>query len=758
MIPAPPPALASLPYGTQLIAGLGTSQVVADFDFETYSEAGFVWNEHTRKWGALPGAAQGKKGLPVVGAKVYSEHPSTEILMLGYDLKDGQGPRQWFPGDPPPADLFAHLAAGLLIEAHNVGFEYWIWTNVAVPRLGWPPLPVPQLRCSAAKSRASGLPGALAEVGKVLDIEKAKDPKGKTYIKRFCIPRNPSAKDPRTRIMVSEDPDGPGFCGYNVRDIQAEAEVSSQVPDLSPIELQYWQHDRAINVRGVQVDTDGVADLITIVEQAHERYNAELKSLTFGAVEKASETIKMSAFISGFGVHLDSMDEENLDAALLRDDLPPVVRRILEIRQTVGSAAVKKLFAMRLQTSRAGRLHDLFTFHAAHTGRPTGNGAQPTNLPNSGPELFRCSCGKYYGLHLPSCPGCVGGIRDINPSTKSGGHEWNVNAAENVFEIARYRSLELIEYYFGHAMAAVSGCLRGLFIAAPGHDLICADYSAIEAVVLAMLAGEQWRIDVFKSHGKIYEASAATAFGVPVEEILEHKKRTGDHHPLRKLGKIMELALGYQGWIGAALAFGLPGTDDEIKQTILKWRSASPAIVAYWGGQSKNWEPCLHGIEGAAIFAVQNPGKECEFGRVVFVMRGDALYCRLPSGRYITYRRPRLRKAAQEWRGMSLSYEGWNTNPKNGPTGWIRKDTWGGKLTENIVQAVANDILRFATVNLEAAGYPVVLHVYDEIVSEVPQGFGSVEEFERIMGTMPAWAWDWPIRAAGGWRGRRYRK
>jgi DNA polymerase len=186
-------------------------------------------------------------------------------------------------------------------------------------------------------------------------------------------------------------------------------------------------------------------------------------------------------------------------------------------------------------------------------------------------------------------------------------------------------------------------------------------------------------------------------------------------------------------------------------------------IVKMWGGQirGKPWAPDrweLFGLEGAAIAAVQNPGRCFAYRSISYGVKGDALYCRLPSGRYVTYHKPRLAPSSR-WEGqLELTFEGWNTNPKNGPMGWIRMQTFAGRLFENVVQAVARDIMAHAVVNLERAGYPLVLRVHDELVAEVPCGFGSVEEFETIMGQLPAWAAGWPIRAAGGWRGKRYRK
>jgi DNA polymerase len=506
----------------------------------------------------------------------------------------------------------------------------------------------------------------------------------------------------------------------------------------------------------------------------------------------------MQAWLCTLGVGMSSLDEEAVDERLKEDDkacaanaspngvrddfqvraLPDAARRALEIRKLVGSAAVKKVYSMRLQMTSAGRLHDLFTFYGARTGRTTGNGPQPTNLPNSGPEVMRCGCGKHYGVHLKACPWCA---FPAPPNRKP--VEWNEDAVEDALQVIAARDLRTVEYFFGSALAVVSGCLRGLFCAAPGHDLIVSDYSAIEAVVLAMIAGEQWRIDVFRTHGKIYEQSAAKISGTSFEDFMKaagytpeelaapdwYTRKpaapTGRHHPLRKtIGKVAELASGYQGWIGSWKAFGADEfmTDEEMKDAILAWREASPAIVEFWGGQSKRrngWnQPELFGVEGMFIAAIQAPGVQFEFRGFKFLYAHDILHLTLLSGRDLHYHRPRLRPSDKRSGEVSISYEGNNTNPKNGPVGFIRMDTWGGRLTENIVQATARDLQWFGMLGLERAGYPIVLHVYDEDVAEVPEGFGQVQEFEKIMATMPAWAQGWPIKASGGFRSKRYRK
>lgn len=1037
MIPAPP-QLEQLPYGTRLIAGMGESTVVADFDFETYSPAGFVWNPQTNKFDLPQGAP--KKGLPGIGAAVYSEHPDAEVLSLAYDLKDGQGRRLWRPGLPLPIDLFMHVQQGRLLEAWNVAFERWIWKNICVPKYGFPRLPDHVLRCAMAKSRAHALPGHLADAGDVLNITHKKHADGKRLLNLFSIPRNPTKNDPRTRILPSESlEDASKLYAYNLQDIVAEAEISSLVPDLSPDELEFWQADQAINVRGIQIDIPAVRDCIAVIEQAYTKYNAELREITLGYVTSASEVAKLKYWIEGTSlVRLESLDEETI-TEILKTPLPVHIRRVLEIRQLIGSAAVKKLYAMVNTSTRAGRIHDMFAYHSARTGRAAGSGVQPQNLPNSGAEVREClNCARSSGLHKESCPWC-GSLIAIP-------QEWNPGAVNQALETLKTQNLTCVEYYWDNPIELISGCLRGMFIAAPGHDLICADYSAIEAVVLAMLAGEQWRMDVFRTHAKIYEMSASKIIGTPFDEIVSHKVQTGKHHESRHLGKVAELACfapdtqvlthrgyvgikdillsdklwdgqewvnhegllykgkrktlrldgvkmtpehpintghswteakklvsnknmlrlaleigsanlpfwasskqkkkeksgwfaivahrstkflsaiyitekahgviavlkenqekhlisntigdmkifsrikdiavdcsivflrrladaitpktdhslttviaeypfmkygekikpsfydtsllfrdgilkgskwielmltgimsraisnllqnpkthlikgafrkcrekllfsnhvydivnaghrncftiktssghllvhnsGYGGWIGAWKNFGADKflDDERIKQAILAWRRASPAIVEFWGGQQRDWRPEYYGLEGAAVQAVLMPGTKFSHKSVSYLMRGDALYCRLPSGRHLTYHRPRLSPSQRKQDTYSLTFEGYNSNPKYGVIGWTRMETYGGKLTENVVQAVSRDILAHAIVNLERRRYPVVMHVHDEIVSEIPEDFGSLEEFETIMSTLPAWCSDWPIRTSG-WRGKRYAK
>lgn len=739
----------TLPAHTQIACGFSRSTTLPDMDFETYSEAGYVWREDKKKWGSITGGS--KSGIFAVGAPAYSEHPSTEVLSLAYDLKDGKGSRLWLPVMPPPQDLFDHIAGGGLIEAHNSGFEWLIWTNVCWRRMGWPALPLGQLRCSASKARAFGLAGALATAGQELRLDIQKDEDGKRLLRKFSLPRSPTKNDDRLRINPLYDPDGPKLYSYNDTDIKTESELSAHCPDLSPMELETWLADQRINMRGVAVDMATVENFITVFEQACDALNAELLSLTGGVVPSASKIADLTAWLAERGVHLPNAQSETIDEWLDRLD-PSPERRALEIRAVLGSSSVKKLYAIRRMVSYDGRLRELFTFCGAErTGRFAGRGPQPQNLPSSGPSLVQCDtvhngCGRYYPDTLDACPGCGSPEAFAKRTRDNKALEWSFEMAEQMIRDAQCRSYDNLCYAYSDPVAAIAGSLRGLFCAAQGKDLLCSDYSAIEAVVLACLAGEEWRIDVFRTHGKIYEMSASKITGVPFDDFMRHKKETDDHHPLRKkIGKVAELASGYQGGVGAWKNFGADKhlNEQEIKDGIKAWRDESPSIVKFW-----------YGVEDCAVKATQTPGTVHSHRGIAFTVKDDVLYCRLLSGRLIAYHKPRVHPDVTP-RGkqvMKLTVRGIDKG-KN-----VRIGTYGGKLTENIVQATARDILTYAIVSCERRGYPVVMHVHDEIVCEVDEGAGSIEELEAIMADLPDWCKDWPIKAAGGWRGKRYRK
>jgi DNA polymerase bacteriophage-type len=735
--------------GTQIPAGPGLSTVLPDFDFETYSEAGYRWVPELQKWKSLEGIPKTRRGIGVVGAANYVEHASFRVLSLAYNLKDGRGPRHWKPGDRDPLDLFEHITHGGLLEAWNVGFERRVWESYCVPKLGWPAIPPEQLRCAMAKSRAFGMPGALENAGNVLQIEHKKDPEGKRLIQKLTVPRNPTKGNPELHWTPETAPeDFSKFYRYNETDIVAESEASAKLPDLTPHEFEIWQADQRINFRGMQIDLVAVENCIAILEQAEAKYNAELCQITNGAVSESTEVAKLVAWIQSQGVTIFDLNEETVSALLKEPPYSAAVTRALQIRQALGFASVKKLYAFRAMSTTDGRLYDQYAYYAAHTALWNAQGVQVSNL--------------YKG-------------RFNTPE-----------AVEAALACIACRCLELVEYEYGDALECVASCLRSLIIAKPDHELICSDYTAIQAVVTAALAGETWRLEVFRTHGMIYEMCASQITRVPFEEFIKYRERTGGtihydasgkfshvtggkHHPHRQpYGKIPELASGFGGWIGAWLKFGAGEflDEDAIKRAILAWREASPMIVELWGGQTRDKfqpseRPELYGLEGAAIAAVQNPGMAYEYRGIAFQTHGDVLYCRPPSGGLITYHEPRLTQATRPYAApweLALSYMGWNSNATKGPPGWLRMDLYGGVLTQNVVSHMSREVQAGAIVRLENAGYPIVMHTHDEDVAEVPLGMGSVAEFERLMTPPEPWAAGWPIAPKGGWRGSRYGK
>jgi DNA polymerase len=740
-------------------------------DFETYSAAGFYLDHEGKIRGTAP---DGKGGLPVVGTPQYAAHPSTDILCLSYNLQDWYGLTQiWIPGTPPPNQLLEYIRQGGEIEAFNITFEWWIWNMVGVRKYGWPELQFDQCYCVMAKARRYSLPGSLANVAKVLGTAP-KDPEGGRLIQKLTRPHTPTKARPEIRWTPSTAwEDFVKLYNYCNQDVYAEDEVSRLIPELTADERAVWLVDQRVNARGVQVDLLTLEAMLSILSQVEDKYNAELCTLTGGAVETSTQLPALKAWLAGLGVNLPSITKDLLEEALGDPRIQGPARRALEIRQLLGSANIKKLHKFKLQTSSDGRLRDQYMYNGAdRTGRFSAGGVQLQNMTGDGPDSYVCSeCSGIFGQRVHdgtvySCPRCgqwAGLIEKRN--------DWDVESATAAIADIRSGDLATVERYWGDDIVAVlCGCLRALLTAKPGHELICVDYSAIEAVVAACLARCQWRIDVFSGHGKIYEESAAKATGIPFEEILAYRQEHGQHHPARKtIGKVRELAGGYGGWINAWLAFGAGEfmNEDEIKADVLKWREESPEIVEAWGGQYRwsgpgkwDYRPELHGLEGAVIQALLHPGECFAHIDITYALHGDVLYCRLPSGRFLYYHRPRLavvRDKLNRGDSYQITFEGWNSNAIKGPIGWTRMETWGGKLFENVTQAVALDIQAGAMVRCEAAGYPVVMHTHDEITAEVPIGQGSVEHMAEIMIQRPSWGSWWPIRGAG-WRGERYRK
>lgn len=766
---------------------------LATLDVESASLAGYCWNEAAGRWDGPPGAPKGKKGLPVIGAFAYWEHPSTRVLLLSYKLPGDLQVSRWRPGQPLPTRLFDYLAAGGHIEFHNAMFEKLGWFHDLQKRHGFPPLDHAHVHCSQATAHVNGYPGSLANLGEALGTDVQKDPVGKALMDVFSMPRKPTKADPR-RVIQPDDLTPVRFQGalvapsvlferyhdYCDTDVLTEADASARMEPMTPAERTAWLLDQQMNWRGIAIDRQGVRDCLVVLGQAMAQYGQECEEITGGL--SPSQGQALIGWIAGRGVQgITSFDSKKypIEEYLARTDLPPDVRRVLEIRALIGSAGVKKLYAMENRTSADDRLRGLFIHHGTRTGRPTGEGVQSTNLVKVGPKLIWCpDCKRPHPPTKQACPWCgattfFGAWGHLDQGVKA---KWSVEMVDHVLEIMACQSLDMIEHFFDDAQLCIQGCIRPMLCAGDDMELISSDYSAIEAVVAAAVCGEQWRIDTFKRREDIYLRSASMITGKTYEFYIDYEKTHGENHPDRQLvGKIAELALGFGGWVGSWRAFDPDAEnkdDSQIIPTIVAWRDASPRIVEMWGGQRRKvggvWRDERYGIEGAFINAVQNPGQEFFAGPFGFRMTApfgkyDRLKLRLPSGRELTYHQPILTPSARRPGTLSISYMTDNSNPEYGALGWVRMETWGSRVFENGVQAIAHCIMRFARENLMAMGYFVVQEVYDEAVGEVPIGWGSIDEFERIMATLPPWASFsngemWPIRAAGGWRGKRYRK
>ncbi len=692
-------------------------------DFETKSAAGFVWNDAKQKWDGPPGAAQNKKGLGVIGSAVYAEHPSTAVLTLSFKLPGDARPTRWRPGEPLAKlqRLFDWIAAGGRVEAHNVMFERLIWEHVCIPRYGFPPLPPEQLDCSMATARVNQYPGALENLGDVLGLAVRKMKDGRRLLNKFSIPRAPTKSDPRVWITREDDPaDAENLDAYCDQDVETEEAARDHMPPMTAAEREFWLVDQEINWRGLGIDRPAIRDCLAVLRQALDRYGEEMRQLTGGIEPTQLEQLK--GWLRGHGVYVDSLDADNVENLLARL-APGPARRAIEIRALVGSASVKKLFAMENMASRDDRLRNLIVHHGARTGRPTGEGAQPLNMPRSGPKLVVCKpCGKPHRADHSVCPWCAA------PAAPGAHKSWKASMVDPVLEIMAYRSLELVEWYFGDALLAISGCARGMFVAGPGNDLVASDYSAIEAVVTAELAGEQWRRDTFHAKKDIYLSSASKITGMSVDEYVGYKAANDDDHPDRQnIGKVAELALGFGGWINAWRNFDESDTfsDAQVKELILAWRAASPNIVELWGGQWRGppWDGYAErfGLEGAWLDALDAPDTEVRPRVRAYDERGmrldwrpcsadvtfrynskrDCMLITLPCKvRQLTYHEPRTAPSIRDYAApgeLSLSYMTWNSNAQMGPMGWVRMSTFGGRLMENIVQAVAHDLLPCST-------------------------------------------------------------
>jgi DNA polymerase len=565
---------------------------------------------------------------------------------------------------------------------------------------------------------------------------------------------------------ITAGPDFELLYAYNKQDVRAELEASSRIPDLTPRELAIWRFDQRCNRRGMAINRKGVDDCIVIMEQAYARYNAELREITNHAVDGASEATGLLAWCRSQGVYLPDLDEETLGEACKRTDYPPGVSRALRIRQLLAFGSVKKLYAFKYQTGSDGRLRDQYTYHGAHTSLWNGRGVQPANLYKG---IFSKPWQAARAFEIVAC-----GSLELVEQEFGVGSEW----CENGFERYGPPGTKGSKQAPADGLEVVASLLRSLIVAEPGSRLMSADFTSIQAVVTAALAGEQWRLKVFREKKDLYYMQAAMLTGKSYEWYQQWRKENGGkHHPDRQTyGKIPVLSADFGAWIGGWKKFGADklGDDAYIKKLILQTRASIPNTVEMWGGQTRDkfQRSCrreLFGLEGAALSAILDPGNCYAYRQVAYQMHEDILYSRGPSGFGPLYHAPRVTNAEprgnyipEPWE-LAMTYEGWNSNATKGEQGWQRMSLYGGVQTQNIVSHESREIQADALLRLEAHGYPIVMHTHDENVTERKYGEGSLDEYIGLVRILPEWAREidgtpWPINVPDAWESEAYGK
>lgn len=641
------------------------------------------------------------------GAHAYVRSPDFQILLNGYQLW-GEMPEpvvlDFTEGDvTPPWFVNALLDPNIIKHAYNAAFEWLCFSQVLgfeLPKNGW--------RDTMLQASYCGYPLSLSAAGRAIGLpeDKQKLTAGKALIRYFCVPCKPTKTNGgRTRNLPEHDPDKWAlFKAYNKQDVITEIEIAKRLSDMPVPDFvqKQWETDLTINARGVAADMPFVHGALDIGQRWAETLKSEAMSLT--ALNNPNSVQQLTGWLrERTGADIANLRKETV-TELKESDNPPDVRRMLEIRQELGKTSTKKYDAIKECVCADGRVRGLLQFYGANrTGRWAGRLVQVQNLPRT------------YTDPLPLAR-----------------------------ELVRSKSLEALNAVYGGVNDTLSQLIRTAFAASEGNILIDADFSAIEARVISWLAGEEWRLEVFRTHGKIYEASAAQMFGVPIERI----KKGNPEYALRAKGKVAELALGYQGGAPALISMGalkMGLNEDELPDIVSRWRESNPNIQRLW-----------RDFNSAATETIRNGGarrvRYCTFA-LERTQTGYYLTIQLPSGRKLYYVDPRI--GVNRFGGDSIIYQGVNDKNKFGDI-----ETYGGKLVENCVQAIARDCLAEAIERLEAGGYPIVFHVHDEVVIDIKPFMADEDMLLDVVMTMTEpipWAPGLPL-AADGWTGKYFRK
>lgn len=638
--------------------------------------------------------------LAKAGVRPYTEAPDFEILLIAYQVGDGPtfiidlaGSRQEAAAlsllPPIQSELFPGDLKEFLALLTNPAVTKTAYNaafeRTCLARYFNQPMPPEQWRCTMVQAATLGLPGTLAQVGAALGLDRQKMTEGADLIRYFCKPDRNGS-----RHYPQEAPEKwEKFRRYCVRDVEVETDIRHGLArwPRPQVELDAWALDQRINDRGVRVDPVLIQQAIDLDAIYSGELLEEAKELT--GLPNPNSPAQLKNWLEVRGLEVTKLDKDAIPD-LLAAAPDETTRRVLQLRQELAKTSVKKYEAMARSRCKDGRVHNLLQFYGAgRTGRWAGRVVQVQNLPqNKIPDLATAR-----------------------------GLVWEGD-------------FELLEMSYGSPPFVLSQLIRTAFIPSDGCRFIVCDYSAIEARVLAWLAEEKWVLQEFYGDGLIYEATAAMMFHVPKDEV----RKGGPHADLRPKGKVATLACGYQGGAGAliqmgALKSGIP--EEELPTIVRRWRKANSKIVHFW-----------YAVEEAAINAVQGRPSTLDHG-IRFQCEKEYLFITLPSGRRLAYYKPELRPEPR-FEKMGLTYMGTDANKHYG-----RQKTYGGKLVENITQATARDCLRDAMAALEAAGYPIVFHVHDEVILDTPEGFGSLEEVREIMSRPIPWAPGLPLNAAG---------
>lgn len=648
--------------------------------------------------------------VPIKSAGLYKyvQSPDFTILLFAYSVDGSESEVvDLAQGEILPDWLYrAVLSEEYIKHAHNAAFEWY-----CLSKFYGTVLPIEQWRDTMLHCLYCGFPASLDAAGKALGLptEKQKLSTGKALIRYFCIPCSATkANGGRTRNLPKHDiAKWDLFKEYCKGDVTTETEINrrlSAFPVPDDIEKQ-WRTDIAINSRGVAVDMELVNGALNIAKRSTNNLMNEAIALT--GVENPNSVKQISEWLGkATNSEISDLRKDTVAMYLKNQVFEGDAERMLEIRQELGKTSTKKYDAIEAAVCADNRVRGLLQFYGANrTGRWAGRLVQVQNLPRT------------YISQL-----------DIARSA------------------VKSESSDKLSILFGSISDTLSQLIRTSFVASSGNKLVDADFSAIEARVIAWLAQEQWKLDVFRTHGKIYEASASQMFGVPIERI----KKGNPEYALRQRGKVAELALGYQGGVPAMRQMDVGHqlddlSDDEVKEIVTRWRGSNKRIVDLW-----------YRVENAAVSVIQT-GMPVGVNNLLFAREIDArngldfLTIRLPSGRKLFYVNPSL--GVNSWGKPSIAYYGLNQSTKQ----WTALETYGGKLVENIIQAIARDCLAIAIEHLEEAGFKVVFHIHDEVVIDCPESQANLDRVTAIMTAPIPWAPDLPLNA-DGWVGDFFKK